>query len=152
MELVKAQEQHINELRSWFSDQRSLESWAGPGFRYPFTAGSFAEDLNASEISSFVLVAPDKQLLAFGQYYLRIGRCHLGRLAVNPELRGRGLVAKLITGLMAEGKRELAVDECSLFVLADNESAIIAYKKVGFVFTEYPDQISLDNCLYMYKA
>ena len=136
---------------SWFPDQFALESWSGPGFRYPFTEASFIEDLNPFDSNSFVLLSEQQELLAFGQFYLREGRCHLGRLAVNPNFRGKGIAAKLMQGLMEKGSHLLKVDEFSLFVLTHNESAIKAYQKLGFEFTDYPGQIDLDNCLYMYK-
>ncbi len=151
MSLVVAERAHVIELMSWFPDQLALETWSGPGFRYPFTEASFIEDLNPFESNSFVLLSKQQELLAFGQFYLRAERCHLGRLAVNPKFRGKGIAAELMQGLMSKGRQLLNVDEFSLFVLSPNESAIRAYQKLGFEFAEYPGQIGLDNCLYMCK-
>lgn len=152
MSLVVAEKAHVIELMSWFPDQFALESWSGPGFRYPFTEASFIEDLNPFDSNSFVLLSEQQELLAFGQFYLREGRCHLARLAVNPKFRGKGIAAELMQGLMSKGSQLLKVDECSLFVLTHNEPAIRAYQKLGFEFAEYPDQVGLDNCLYMCKC
>jgi len=53
--------------------------------------------------------------------------------------------------LCQQGLKELNVTACSLFVLDHNEQAIQAYKKFGFLFAYYPDEISLAHCLYMVK-
>ena len=99
-----------------------------------------------------MFVSNEADFLAFGQYYQRLGKCHLGRLIVNPKFRGKGVAAKLMHGICELGLTELELKECSLFVLADNSNAIQAYKKFGFSFVEYPDEIPLDNCLYMVKS
>lgn len=152
MKLVPAGDHHFSVLMTWFTDEDMLAQWSGPGFRYPFTPASFKQDLRLTELSSFALISSEQELLAFGQYYNRIGRCHLGRLAVNPKFRGRGIAAHLMEQLCTKGLNSLNVNECSLFVLAQNNKAIKAYEKFGFVFADYPEVISLDNCLYMVKA
>lgn len=71
---------------SWFSTEEELSIWSGPGFRYPFDLSSFKEDLKLDSLKSFSFVSHERKLLAFGQYYPRLGKCHLGRLVVNPNL------------------------------------------------------------------
>jgi len=134
---------------SWFSSEQKLKKWSGPNFDYPFTAESFKRDLRMDSLNSFVLLDEKNQFVAFGQYYLRLNCCHLGRLVVSPSLRGKGIIAHLIKALVKSGKEKLGVGNCSLFVLADNKPAIVAYQKSGFSLTVYPEQITLDNCLYM---
>jgi ribosomal protein S18 acetylase RimI-like enzyme len=70
---------------------------------------------------------------------------------VKPSCRGQGVISYLITTLTASGEQSLGVKSSSLFVLADNNSAIQAYLKSGFSFATYPEKISLKNCLYMVK-
>lgn len=152
MQLVNPLDKHFTELMSWFTTEEALAEWSGPGFRYPFTTSSFIEDLRVSELKSFALMSEDKQMLAFGQYYNRIDRCHLGRLVVSPKHRGQGVAAELLKQLCEAGKQNLALSECSLFVVADNDKAIKAYQKFGFVFADYPTEIPMDNCLYMVKS
>lgn len=140
---------HLKQMMTWFDSEKALQDWGGPFFRYPFDKESFAEDLNLDAIKSYSLVSEQGELLAFGQYYQRIGRCHLGRLVVNPAHRGKGLVAILIRKLTQLGLAELKVPDCSLFVYLDNHSAISAYQKLGFEFAEYPEEIALKHCGYM---
>lgn len=151
MQLNNINDDHITELMSWFTNEQQLKQWSGPNFDYPFTVESFKRDLRMESLSSFVLLNDDNQFVAFGQYYLRLNCCHLGRLVVKPTLRGKGIITQLIQTLEKSGKQKLGVKSCSLFVLADNEAAIAAYQKSGFSLATYPEAIPLDNCLYMTK-
>ncbi|MCJ8318685.1 MAG: GNAT family N-acetyltransferase [Colwellia sp.] len=149
MKLSPVNDDHLTQLMSWFVNEQQLKNWSGPNFDYPFTAESFKRDLRMDSLTSFALLDEGNQFVAFGQYYLRLNCCHLGRLVVNPSLRGKGIIAQLIQALVESGKQTLAVSSCSLFVLADNKSAITAYQKSGFSMATYPELIPLDNCLYM---
>ena len=152
MQLILPLESQLVEMMSWFSSEQELTDWSGPNFRYPYDISTFVEDLKLSELSSFALVSNASDFLAFGQYYQRLGKCHLGRLIVNPKFRGQGIASELMRHICDVGLEELEVKECSLFVLAHNVNAIKAYEKFGFSFVEYPDEMPLENCLYMVKG
>lgn len=149
MYLTQPSDENLIELMSWFSNEDEVSIWSGPNFRYPFNLNTFKNDLNLDVLNSFSLVTNEGDLLAFGQYYLRLGKCHLGRLVVNPNLRGKGIASHLINKLSTLGKSDLNTDSCSLFVLRHNKSAIHAYTKLGFLIADYPEKIPLENCLYM---
>ncbi|GLR69581.1 GNAT family N-acetyltransferase [Agaribacter marinus] len=151
MYLTEPSDENCIELMSWFSSEEELSSWSGPNFRYPFTLSTFKSDLKLDTLNSFSLISKEGDFLAFGQYYLRLGKCHLGRLVVNPNWRGQGIVSTLANQISDMGKENLKVDSCSLFVLGHNERAIKSYKKMGFSIAEYPEKIPLKNCLYMVK-
>jgi len=138
-------------MMTWFSDERELTDWAGPNFRYPYTLSSFIEDSKVMVLSSFSLVSNESDFLAFGQYYNRLDKCHLGRLIVSPRLRGKGVASELMLRLCEFGIKDLNVNQCSLFVLKHNKKAIKAYEKFGFSFVDYPGEIPLEGCLYMVK-
>jgi ribosomal protein S18 acetylase RimI-like enzyme len=87
--------------------------------------------------------------LAFGQYYERLGCCHLGRLVVAPEQRGKGIGELLVTELIARGTLALGIARCSLFVLDYNTRARNLYRKLGFVEAQYPERLPLPDCLYL---
>ncbi|WP_346838449.1 GNAT family N-acetyltransferase [Microbulbifer sp. SAOS-129_SWC] len=133
-------EAQLPELMSWIGSRVQGQQWGGPTFRYPFDAETFAEDTRWRELPSFALQGAGGQLLAFGQYYERLQRCHLGRLIVAPEQRGRGWGSALITQLVARGCAELGVSECSLFVLKDNAPARALYRRLGFEYADYPER------------
>ena len=152
MQLIQPLESHLLEMMNWFLTEKELMDWSGPNFRYPFNKSSFIEDIKLDTLNSFSLVSKKSELLAFGQYYQRLNRCHLGRLVVNPEYRGQGIAFELMRRICEVGLKELKVEECSLFVLSHNESAIKAYTKFGFRLDNYPDEIPIKNCLYMVKG
>ncbi|ALT00247.1 GNAT family N-acetyltransferase [Lacimicrobium alkaliphilum] len=150
MKLRAAETHHLTELMSWFPDQKTCANWGGPMFRFPFTAASFVEDIHWDTLPSYSLIGEHGDLMGFGQYYLREGRCHLGRLAISPSCRGRVLGLLLVEQLSEIGCRDLGVDQCSLFVLEDNPQAIQCYRKAGFDFAAYPGQMPpLGGCVYM---
>lgn len=149
----------IQIMMTWIKDERELSAWAGPYFRYPFTLDSFTEDLRLRELTSYCLLGsnfaapndPD-DLLAFGQFYQRLDKCHLARLLVAPKQRGKGLAKVLIKSLSELGRQRFGLDGDSLFVLPDNTAAIRAYTRIGFEVVDYPEQPPLEGCLYMIRT
>ncbi|MBU2918309.1 GNAT family N-acetyltransferase [Psychrosphaera sp. F3M07] len=158
LKLTTPTESDINTISQWFPDEIRLRTWSGPKFRYPFTQASFYQDLSMERLPSFCLKYSEKNecvdtdmLVGFGQYYSRVGRCHLGRLVINPECRGQNKIADLIHLLAHEGCAQLKADMLSLFVFHDNHKAKNAYQKLGFVEAEYPEEMPMDGCVYMVK-
>lgn len=150
MELVTATEDHLRPLMNWLPDERACLQWGGPAFRYPFSEQTFLQDCRWTELPSYILVDDNGTPLAFGQYYRRIDRCHLGRLIVSPAHRGAGVGRALVTELIRRGCADLGVGECSLFVLKDNTAAKALYGKLGFEFAHYPGSAEwLEVCDYM---
>lgn len=149
MYLSQSSDEHLIELMSWFTTENELNLWSGPDFRFPYDLNSFKCDLKLENSASFSLLSKQAELLGFGQYYLRLGKCHLGRLVISPRCRGQGIAAHLIQQLCSKGNADLRTNGYSLFVLEHNYSAIKSYQKLGFTFESYPEEISLKNCLYM---
>lgn len=147
--LVPVSIAHVHELMTWFADKQELSQWSGPGFEYPYDGDSFIRDLKMDRTPSYALLSTTEEVLAFGQYYNRLNRCHLGRLVVSPQHRGQGFAKKLMSSLIKIGCDDLGVMGSSLFVLSYNHSAIRAYEKAGFIIVPYPELIPLDDCLYM---
>jgi ribosomal protein S18 acetylase RimI-like enzyme len=143
----------LPQLMRWFPDGASVRQWGGPDFRFPFTEETFRKDVRLDDVPAWEIVSTDDALLAFGRYYLRLGRCHLAFLAVAPEMRGRGIGLRLVEELCAEGARTLSFDEYSLFVWQDNAVAVALYRKLGFVETPYPEPSSgLVGMAYMIRG
>jgi len=151
VKLTEPTQKKIIEMMSWFNSEEELRIWAGPSFRYPYDLVTFIEDLSLDTIKSFFMVSKESELLAFGQYYDRLNRCHLGRLVVAPKHRGKNIVAELMTGLIGHGTKILKLSESSLFVMTYNEVALNVYLTFGFKIVEYPEKMPLDKCYYMVK-
>jgi ribosomal protein S18 acetylase RimI-like enzyme len=139
----------LPELTAWFATADELLTWGGPEFRFPFTTVSFREDAKVDSIDSFSLVAEDGSLAAFGQCYLRIERCHFGRVGVAPARRGQGLGTRLLREMAGWGQARFGPRELSLFVLRGNTAAHRLYRRLGFRETPYPDPAILPDAHYL---
>lgn len=149
MRLTTLTDAHIDALMHWFPDAASVAVWS-PSTSFPFTDRSrFILESNLDELPSYMLVDARDAPLAFGQYYDRLGCCHLGRLVVAPERRGEGLGSELVLGLLKKGMAELGTSRASLFVLNYNTRARALYRKLGFAEAIYPEPIPLPDCLYL---
>lgn len=129
----------LPELMSWFPDLASCQVWGGPEFRFPFTEATFRIDAKLASLPTWVLLEDDGRLAGFGQCYLRVGRCHLGRLAVAPARRGHGFGSTLVRELCRWGRAHFSATEYSLFVAPVNVQARRLYERLGFVESPYPE-------------
>jgi ribosomal protein S18 acetylase RimI-like enzyme len=139
----------LPELAAWFADAQALRIWGGPEFRFPFTDASFREDAMVDGIDSFSLASEDGVLAAFGQCYLRVGRCHFGRVGVAPGRRGQGLGTRLLREMAEWGQLQFGPRELSLFVKHDNCAAHRLYRRLGFREAPYPDPAFMPDAHYM---
>jgi len=147
--LRAASREDLLAMMAWFPDGPSCRIWGGPEFRFPFSEQSFQADSRFEAVPSYVY-ATNQTVIGFGQYYLRDGRCHVSRLAVSPTLRGKGWGSRLLCALIELGSAALGVEECSLFVAADNHPAARLYRRLGFVETPYAGpQTALHDILYL---
>jgi ribosomal protein S18 acetylase RimI-like enzyme len=138
------------EVMTWFTDAESVMLWGSPFTRFPLREETFFTDTEWEEIASRVARDEEGHLVAFGQFYPKLGRCHLARLVVNPAFRRRGLGVRFIGALMAHGGEALRTDEFSLYVMTANKAAWTCYKKLGFHMEPYPhNDPHLDNCVFM---
>jgi ribosomal protein S18 acetylase RimI-like enzyme len=129
----------VPELMGWFTDEAQLRFWGGPDIRFPFTAATFREDSRVDSIDSFALVSEGGSLAAFGQCYLRVGRCHFGRVGVSPRWRGQGHGTRLFSEMADWGVAEFGPREFSLFVDKANTDARRLYLRLGFQEAPYPE-------------
>jgi ribosomal protein S18 acetylase RimI-like enzyme len=153
MQLVRSSETHIREIMTWFPDPHACAQWGGPEMRFPFTQDSFLEDIHWGKMPSYCAVSAEGGLLGFGQFYEKLGRCHLARLAVAPAFRGQGLGKAFISSLMNISKNQLGKNEFSLYVLEYNKPAIACYKSLGFRRAKIPEAVmELKDCIFMITA
>jgi ribosomal protein S18 acetylase RimI-like enzyme len=153
VQLIEATQAHLQSMLCWFPTAPSCTLWGGPEFRFPFTFESFVADSKLTSIPSYGLIEESGKLCGFGQYYLRAGRCHLARLAVAPDQRGRGLGTRLIGLLQEKGKETLRVTESSLFVHVNNPSALALYERLGFMRAPYPEPgAAMPDAYYMVSS
>jgi ribosomal protein S18 acetylase RimI-like enzyme len=153
MNIEKAQLEHVREIFGWFPDKESVVHWGSPYMRYPLHWETFLEDIYWGRMSTRVGLAEDGSLLGFGQYYLKLGRCHLARLVINPDFRGRGLGEKFVAALMEHASEHLGAEEFSLYVMTKNKPACNCYQSLGFSLQDYPhDDPRMEDCVFMTLA
>jgi len=149
-QLAGATEDDVEKLMSWFRSAADVDRWGGPRFRYPFTGKTFRRDCQWGRMPSFRLNSPGGEFAAFGQMYERLGRIHLARLVVHPELRGAGVGKRLVASLIEIGPTLFTADEFSLFSYRDNAAALGCYQSMGFVIRDYPEGAPMaDLCYYL---
>jgi ribosomal protein S18 acetylase RimI-like enzyme len=151
MQLISSSTQHLTEVMTWFSDAEPSTKSNGSNYKYPVIHETFLDDVKLNELVSYSLIDDDGSLKAFGQYYLRQGCCHLGRIVVAPSERGKGIGKLLIKLLMEQGCTELGVETCALFVLKSNSPATETYQRLGFSIHPYSGNIPTEDCEYMTK-
>ena len=97
------------------------------------------EGLLADPDSEIIVAQESERLIACGfariesqeSYFAPERICYLGFMYVEPEYRGRGLISNVFEAL-ANWSRSRGIDDFKLDVYADNQSAVKAYKKLGF--------------------
>lgn len=147
--LSAPQNDHMSEMLNWFKSEDEIADWSGVRTSFPEDLETFKELLNLESSNSYVFLSDEYELLGFGQFYPKFGKCHLARLVVNPKFRGKGLISQLIDQLAERGRRELGMTELSLFVYPHNRSAIKSYLKLGFIKSESPENSESEEHLYL---
>jgi ribosomal protein S18 acetylase RimI-like enzyme len=150
MKIEEARIEDAKEIMGWFPDKESVTRWGSPYMSYPLKDDTFFGDIYWDRMSSRVARTEDGSLLAFGQFYTKLGRCHLARLVINPEYRGRGFGEKFVSALMDHGAEQLGTDEFSLYVMTANRPAYNCYKNLGFELARQPeDDARLEDVVFM---
>ena len=139
IELLPFTDEDIDRLVGWFPTPESLFVWTATTFEHPLTREQVKKFVDDSRQRGdrlfFKAVGPDGEV--FGHIELgAIDRHHaslrIGRVVVDPALRGRGLAAGMMRAAVEKSFRELEMHRVELWVLEDNHSAIASYERVGF--------------------
>jgi ribosomal protein S18 acetylase RimI-like enzyme len=139
MKILNAQLEHAREIMGWFPDKESVIRWGSPYMRYPLEEQAFLEDILWGRVDSLIAVDDSGRLIGFGQFYPKLGRCHLARLVIAPDMRGRGHGEAFVAALMRHCAERLGATEFSLYVMTANRSALNCYHALGFHLATPPD-------------
>lgn len=119
-------------LISWLPDPDAVFRWTGPMLTFP---------LDSAQLDTVRALPAAREWTAHDEHGTRVG--HIGlvfteptaarvvRVIVDPALRGRGLGRQLMTAVI-EQSRALGVTALSLWVVAENATAIGLYRSLGF--------------------
>jgi RimJ/RimL family protein N-acetyltransferase len=125
-------------LLSWIDSSDALWQWSGPrSFTWPLDRGQLVRDLAAHADSGGLLAGIDASGEMVGHVLIEAQHDHglglIGRVAVAPDQRGRGLGTALMRATVRRGFDELGLHRLQLVVYTFNAAAIATYRSVGFV-------------------
>lgn len=104
------------------------------------------DDLIKNEDSCFIVAEVDNKLIASGYASIEEAEptkkerfhAYLGFMYVIPEFRGKGVNGKIVEYLI-EWSKQHDLSEIIIELYAENQSALQAYKKIGF----HPDLLKM---------
>jgi len=139
IDLVPFGPQHFGVLASWFGTEAEAVQWAGPTVTVPLDDRQFAAMVAESRSDPPArlcwMAQQGEDLIGHAQIALdwRNGNARLARVAVAPEMRGKGL-AKPILCLAIEAAFALPeIERIELNVYPFNVPALRTYLALGFV-------------------
>lgn len=100
-------------------------------FSTPWHADTFAGLIGRDGLELLVLDDPDDGILGYAVLWCVMDQGELANIAIRPELRGRGLGARLL-GEVVDASRSRGVANLYLEVRASNQGAIALYQRFGF--------------------
>lgn len=104
-------------------------------FTNPWTREMLERELRQSDVARvYVLRLPGRRVAAFCACWVVYDELHINTLAVDMELRRKGLATVLMRHLMAEAVREGA-QKALLEVRRSNVAALQLYERLGFTVT-----------------
>jgi GrpB-like predicted nucleotidyltransferase (UPF0157 family)/ribosomal protein S18 acetylase RimI-like enzyme len=122
---------------SWVRDAAGARLWAGPRVTWPLEIDRLARQVDFDQATNVAGRDADG-LLAFGQSLRgEPARCHLCRVIVRPDARGRGAGRALVAELL-RGARAAGCARAGLNVYRDNPGAVALYRALGFRPAEPP--------------
>jgi RimJ/RimL family protein N-acetyltransferase len=124
-------------LLSWIDSEDALYQWSGArAFSWPLDRGQLLRDLAVAGDAELTFAATEASGEMVGHVRLEVNRHHrlgfIGRVAVAPDQRGRGLGTALMRALARHAFDELALHRLNLVVYTFNTAAIACYRAVGF--------------------
>lgn len=138
IELQPFTDQDIDRLIGWFPTPESLFVWTATTFEHPLTREQvkrFVDESRQQGDRLFFKAVSEGEV--FG--HIELGAIdhlnkslRIGRVVIDPALRGRGLGAGMMRAAVEKSFRELGMHRVTLWVLDDNHSAIASYERVGF--------------------
>lgn len=137
--LKKFEKRDIAELFSWFESEREVLQWAGAALSWPLSKREFRDLIHQhrgpTPVRELWAVFQDNVMVGHFQLSLnrRLRTAGLGRIAISPTLRGRGLAQPIMDLILRRAFEMDWVHRVDLLVYSHNTSAIRVYQRAGFV-------------------
>jgi len=130
--------QDITDLFSWFKTEREVLQWAGAALSWPLRRRDFINLIKQHRGSApirevWAVMQRDKMV---GHFQIGLNRrlrtAALGRIAIAPSARGRGLSISCLELIVERAFSHSWVHRTDLLVYSQNTPAIRAYERAGF--------------------
>lgn len=128
---------HFARLLTWFASERDLVQWAGPTLAFPLDAAQLAAMLDEARGDPPVRLcwAARSGGVVMGHAQLafdwRNGVARIGRIAIDPAWRGRGLATPMLAAVIDEAFRRPGIERAELNVYSFNTAALRTYGRAG---------------------
>lgn len=139
IQLIPFATDHFATLSGWFSSEADIVQWGGPHVHFPLSDDQMTAMLaegRSDPATRLCWMAQDGDALV-GHVQLGIdwrnGNATLGRVAIAPAARGRGLAVPMIRLALIRAFALDAIARVELNVYAWNQPAIRSYERLGFV-------------------
>ncbi|CCN82488.1 putative acetyltransferase [Vibrio nigripulchritudo SFn27] len=132
MEFIPFKPEHAETITTWFRTRDEFLAWGGRVFHWPLTAESICQRSKEENLKFYVLIDDEAPVGFIEINRVSATESRLCRVAVNPDIRGKGVGRKLVEFSMQQIRQDPAVEEVSLAVFHSNTSAKRCYDSVGF--------------------
>ncbi|MCX5841387.1 MAG: GNAT family protein [Deltaproteobacteria bacterium] len=138
MELKPFSKDDFQILSSWFPSEASLIQWGGHFLTFPLDNRQMEEMLREScnnpPSRKCWMIVEKEGIIGHSQlaFDWRNGNSTLGRVAVEPSHRGKGLAVPMLQLLVKEAFSHPAIHRLELNVYSFNAPAIRIYTRLGF--------------------
>lgn len=121
----------LSKIVSWVHDRRALYLFSGPRLQWPLTEAQLREMEQVEGLTAWVVARPTGEAIGHFDLTQVDDEARLGRVIIQPTMRGRGLARTLLRLALSQA-RVLGAERVRLNVISDNEPAISAYTRAGF--------------------
>ena len=137
--LLPFEPSHFGVLIDWFSTEKEVVQWDGTSLAMPITGAKLASMLEeaAGDPPTRIcwMAAQEGELIGHAQIGLdwRNMTALLGRVAIAPNTRGRGLGRQMLRTVLDETFLRFPMERIELNVFTWNLAAIRCYEGLGFI-------------------
>lgn len=131
----------FDQLIAWIDSPHLLMNWSGPMFNFPLNHEKlewYVQDTNVLGSSDvFIFKAIDTATetvvghISLGSISQKNSAARVSRVFIDPQQRGRGFAARMLTEVLRFGFEQLHLHRIALGVYSFNEAAIRAYTRAG---------------------
>jgi RimJ/RimL family protein N-acetyltransferase len=126
----------FNTLNNWIDSRETIELFAGYDWKYPLTTSEFEfyKKNNPTKFHFFFRTKDSDSNMGFAEIITQGENTpRIGRLILDPNLRGKGYGSIFIKELIQEAKQICSSNKVYLYVFEDNTRALKTYLNLGFI-------------------